>query len=467
MEITIWKFGGASVNSAEGLRNVAMILGEKPGRSILTVISAMGKTTNALEAVLRHYMNNDPPAMIEAFGEVRDYHFRIVDELFTDHQHPVYGELISLFDQLRGYIRKGHLYSDSRPAFDFEYDQIVSYGELFSTLIMHHYLSLKGFRSVLLDARELIKTDGTCRDARVDWELTGSLIKKKIQDIADGTGPGPVPSGQFPDPGTEASDPSGVETAAAEHGASLQPAGPPILITQGFIGSDQHKNTTTLGREGSDFSAAIFAYCLGAREITIWKDVPGVMNADPKWIPGAVTLPLLSYREAIELAYYGASVIHPKTIKPLENAGIVLHVRSFRQPSMPGTIVKELDEWRISMPILIRKPEQVLISISPRDFSFIMEENLSDIFRVMAGLRVKANMMQNSAISFSVCVDNDPQKLPDLLTALQNRYMVRYNSGVELFTIRHYRSETVDQLTGGRTILLEQKTRNTVQIVVL
>ena len=431
MEIELFKFGGASVNSSGGVRNIAKILTGYCSGPVVVILSAMGKTTNALEEVLRHYRNNDPLLMIESFETVRQDHFRILMELIPEEDHPAHGALESLFDQLRGYLRKGHLYTENKPSYDFEYDQVVSYGELFSTLIVHHYLHRCNLRCELLDARELIKTDDTYRDARIDWTNTESRILRTVED----------------------------------HFTS-EPGRGSVVLTQGFIGSDGVGNTTTLGREGSDFSAAIFAYSLKAKEMTIWKDVPGVMNADPKWIPDASTLPALSYREAIELAYYGASVIHPKTIKPLENAGITLKVKSFLHPDLEGTVISDLNEWTIRVPVMIRKQNQVLISISARDFSFIVEENLSEIFRILAEFRIRVNVMQNSAISFSVCVDDDPVKLPPLLERLKQQYSTRYNAGVELFTIRHYRNETVDSLIGDRNLLLEQKSRNTLQVVV-
>ena len=301
---------------------------------------------------------------------------------------------------------------------------------MISSAILHHYLVFAGCVCQLFDVRELIITDSTYRDARVDWKTTEARIQKVIP-------------GYF----------------SSQSGTSA------IALSQGFIGSDVMGNTTTLGREGSDFSAAIFAWCLHAKEMTIWKDVPGVMNADPKWMPDSVCLETLSYREAIELAYYGASVIHPKTIKPLENANILLKVRSFADPLFPGTSVKNIREWKIQTPIYIRKQNQLLISISPRDFSFILEENLSEIFRILSNFRVKVNVMQNSAISFSICVDADPQKITPLIEYLGKDYETRYNKGLELFTIRHYTDEAVNRIAGNRKIMMELRSRNTVQMV--
>ncbi|MCX6305226.1 MAG: aspartate kinase [Bacteroidetes bacterium] len=430
MYIDVFKFGGAAVNSACGIKNVAAILKQFSTGPLLVVVSAMGKTTNALEALLNNYMNNDPLAVIESYGKVRDFHFSILEDLFEDKNHVAFGEVDSLFDQLRGYIRRGHLYQDAPHEYDFEYDQVVSYGELISASILHHYLVLQGGHPALFDVRGLIRTDSTFRDARVDWKTTETLVQKAIPDYFR----------NHHEPGA-------------------------IALTQGFIGSDALGNTTTLGREGSDFSAAIFAWCLHAREMTIWKDVPGVMNADPKWLKDSVCLETLSYREAIELAYYGASVIHPKTIKPLENANIVLRVRSFLDLELRGTSIKNMREWKIPTPIFIRKQNQMLISISPRDFSFILEENLSEIFRILANFRIKVNVMQNSAISFSICVDADPLKVNPLIAYLKKDYETRYNEGLELFTIRHYTDDAVHRIVKSRKIMMELRSRNTIQVV--
>jgi aspartate kinase len=395
------------------------------------VISAMGKTTNALEELLKYYMADDAISMVDAYHKIRNFHFDILYEIFPDRHNPVYTEVENLFDQLRGHIRKGHLTRDGKGEYPFEYDQIVSYGELISTSIIHHFLNLSGIQSSLYNAFELIRTDSTFMDARIDWNLTRKLIRSAIQKYFRSSRVGK------------------------------------IALTQGFIGSDHEGNTTTLGREGSDFTAAIFAFSLGIKEVTIWKDVPGVMNADPKWFRNAIKIDSLSFREAIELAYYGASIIHPKTIKPLENANITLFVRSFVEPCQPGTRIENLKEWNIATPIYIRKQNQVLISISPRDFSFIVEENISHVFKILASHQVKVNVMQNSAISFSICVDNNHHALPLLLAELQKDFIVRYNDDAELYTIRHYNTAAVRRISKNRKVLLEQKTRNTVHLVVI
>ncbi|MGE5424163.1 MAG: aspartate kinase [Syntrophothermus sp.] len=426
-DMKVFKFGGASVNNAAGIRNVVSILARYRNDNVLLVISAMGKTTNALEQLLGHYLAFDALAMVESYEKIRNFHFEILSELFPGSEEKDFPLIITLFEQLRGYLRKGHTMKGAMQDYHYEYDQVVSYGELISAEILHAFVKKSQLNSVVLDVRQLIKTDSSIRNARVNWELTKTLIRQKINNTPND--------------------------------------GRTIFITQGFIGSDPEMNTTTLGREGSDYTAAIFAYSLNAPEVTIWKDVPGVMNADPKWFPDARKLDTLSYREAIELAYFGASVIHPKTIKPLENSNISLWVKSFRDPEAPGTFISNIEKWTLSFPIYIRKKNQVLISISPRDFSFIIEENLSGIFSLLARHGARVNVMQNSAISFTICVDDDPTLEVNCIAALQKDYHVKYNKNVELYTIRHYTAGSVEELVKDQTVLMEQRTRNTVHLV--
>lgn len=428
MKPTIFKFGGASLHHARGIRNVAEILKKYHDRGVIVVVSAMGKTTNALEAVLKHYMENDPLALIEKFRETEHYHFSIARDLFSNPAHPVFGELDSLFNQLRGYIRKGHLFTPERPGYDHEYDQIVSFGELFSTCIIHHCLVSAGLNAIYHDVRELVRTDDTFREARVNWDDTIANIQNHF------------------------------------NATTLVPG--TIHITQGFIAGGPGGITTTLGREGSDYSAAVIAYALNIDEMVIWKDVPGVMNADPKWMPDAIRLETLSYREAAELAYYGASVIHPKTIRPLENANITLYVKSFNAPDAPGTRIGNLSQWHIDTPVYIRKTNQILISLSSKDFSFILEENLGEIFATLARFKVKVNLMHNSAISFTICTDHDPMRTAPLLEYLGQLYEIRYNTQVSLITIRHYNENAVAVVTGNREVLMDLRSRATCQLVV-
>jgi aspartate kinase len=430
MEIKVFKFGGASVNSAEGVKNVVTILGKYPGNHIVVVVSAMAKTTNALEELLSCYLSGNTAAAEKQFHRIKEFHFTTVDTLFHEKDHPVFKDLEQQFMKLKGIIRPRKKISSVNNVYNSEYDRVVSFGEVFSSLIMDHYLVSCGIGSKLFDASKLILTDTAHRDAKVDWPETSARIRNVMMCYF------------------------------GENGRRRK-----VAVVQGFIGGDPSGATTTLGREGSDYSAAIFAYALGTKEVTIWKDVPGVMNADPKWFGNARKLDSLSYREAIELAYFGASVIHPKTIKPLENANITLKVKSFLRPELPGTSVKNIKRWKVPFPIYIRKQNQVLISLSPRDFSFILEENLSDIFNILARHHIRVNVMQNSAISFSFCVDEDPALENGCLAALQEDYLVRFNKGLDLFTIRHYNQQAIDKTVKGRKVLLEQKTRNTVHLV--
>ena len=430
MDIKIFKFGGASVKSAEGVINVASVINRFPDENIVMIVSAMGKMTNSLEELLRFYMSGDHDHMLESYKQIKDFHIEILKTLFQDMNHSVFGEIQNILDQLLGHLLNNNLLNKTKPAYDFEYDQVISYGELLATIIVHHYLTLVGTSSHLFDARKLIRTDSTFREANVDWKLTEERISQSMTNYFT----------------TESSTRR-------------------VAVVQGFIGGDKDGNTTTLGREGSDFTAAIFAHSLKTKEVTIWKDVPGVMNADPKWFKHARKLDILSYREAIELAFYGASIIHPKTIKPLENADIKLHVKSFLQPELEGTTIEYLANWKVLHPIYIQKRNQVLISISPKDFSFIVEENLSQIFDILAKHHVKANVMQNSAISFTICVDGDRLSSSDVLSELQKNYTLRYNEDVELVTIRHYNPAAIRHIVREREVLMEQKTRNTIHLV--
>lgn len=415
----VFKFGGASVKNAEGVRNVANILQLFPNEPIVVVVSAMDKTTNALEKVNEAYCDGDENAL-NLLQEVRNFHQKIVDELFPNTNHPVHARINNLFTEIEWAIE------DPSRGFDFSYDQIVSVGELISTTIVSAWLNESGVNNNWIDVRDVLRTDNTYREANVDWEFSVSRIRESL--------PGMMKTGQ-------------------------------LVVTQGFIGATSENFSTTLGREGSDYTAAILAYALDADSVTIWKDVPGVLNADPRYFPDAQKLEQLSYLDAIELAYYGASVIHPKTIKPLENKGIPLYVRSFQQPASRGTIIGKDLETKPLIPSFIFKSNQVLLSLAARDFSFIAEENLRDIFSAFAETGVKINLMQNSAISFSVCADADAVKIPKLIEKLRNSYKVRYNENLQLYTIRHYYPSTIDNLSQGREILLEQRSRATAQLI--
>jgi aspartate kinase len=408
--MNVFKFGGASVKDASGVRNLSGIVQQYLPKGVV-VVSAMGKTTNALESLVQAYVNQQTEVVQTQLQNLRAYHETIMQELrgtFTDAR--------LTFTQLENYLAQT---PDTN--YDRVYDQIVSLGEILSTQIVAEHLKQTGVAVRWVDARQLVRTDHTFREGRVDWQATEQRITKSVSSDE-------------------------------------------IVVTQGFIGQTVDGLTTTLGREGSDYTAAIFAYCLNAEGVTIWKDVPGVLNADPKWFDETVLLPKITYQDAIELAYYGATVIHPKTIKPLQNKSIPLYVRSFIKPDEPGTAIGEY-ERRLDTPSFIFKVDQVLISLHPNDFSFIAEDNLSLIFGQFAQAGVKINLMQNTAISFSVVVDNNQARVPALLNHLRESFRVNYNDGLELITIRYYDQSTIDRVLVGKKLLLEQKSRYTVQLV--
>lgn len=380
----------------------------------------MGKTTNALEKVVNAYMHNegDPHELLD---EVKKYHHNLMSDLFQDPRHPAYEAVNNLFVEIDWVLE------EEKREYDFIYDQVVAVGELVSTRIVSACLNECGIKNKWFDIRDVLQTDNTYRDAKVNWELSTDLVHAKL---------------------------------APEISVKC-----PILVTQGFIGSTSENYTTTLGREGSDYTAAILAHITEAEGVYIWKDVPGVLNADPKYFSDAQKLEQISYLDAIELAYFGASVIHPKTIKPLENKGIPLYVKSFVKPAAKGTLIGKDIQTKPLVPSFIFKRGQVLISISAKDFSFIAEESLSTIFSLFAEAHVKMNLMQNSAISFSVCVDDDKHKLPRLIDELKKHFRVKYNSDLQLYTIRHYFPSTIETLAHGREVLLEQRSRHTAQLI--
>lgn len=419
----VFKFGGASVNSFQAVKNAAEIIKKYSDDNLLVVISAMGKTTNALEKLTNSYFyrKNDTLDILE---EIRIFHFDIISQLFENKTNNIYEIIEDVFNQISFKIK-----SSPSEDFDYEYDQLVSFGEIISTLIVNNYLSFVEIENKWIDARKIIITDKNYREANVNWEITNEKINENIIEFFDDKKPN-------------------------------------IVVTQGFIGGTIDGNSVTLGREGSDYSAAIFAYCLNADEMIIWKDVEGVLNADPKYFENTQKLNAISYKEAIELAYYGASVIHPKTIKPLQNKQIPLFVKSFINPENSGTIISDTDKNDNLIPSYIFKQNQILISISPNDFSFINEHNLSEIFNIISNNRIKINLMQNSAISFSICIDNDERRVNKLIDILSKNYKVKYNKNLQLITIRHYNQNTIDFIVKNKKILLEQKSRVTAQIIV-
>jgi aspartate kinase len=421
----VFKFGGASVKNADAVKNIITILERFPNDKLVVVISAMGKSTNALEEYNEACFLQNPNAA-QHLQRLQQYHREIMDELFESSNHAVYQDIQHIIDTLKGFMQ-----SAPWASYDAQYDAVVSCGELISTKIVSHYLNDQQVNNQWFDARELIQTDSTYREGKVDWKLTSFLVNRTLM------------------PYMSSSD-------KAQR----------IAITQGFIAGTIDSNTTTLGREGSDYSGAILAYCCDAEAMSIWKDVPGVLNADPKYFDDTERLPVISYREAIELAYYGASVIHPKTIKPLQNKQIPLFVKSFVSPDDPGTQIQEAIDYDHLIPSYIFKIDQVLLSIAPRDFSFIDEDNLSCIFGLFAQHGIKLHLMQNSAISFSVCSDNKHRELPTLIEELQKAFIVKYNEGLELITVRHYTEETIAHLIEEKEVLLLQKGRATARLVV-
>lgn len=412
----VFKFGGASVKDADAVKNVVKVLKEVGYENTLLVVSAMGKTTNAMEDIINAYFNNkkEIPAKVT---EMVDYHLRIVSELFPNTQHTIYKEIKVLVDEINGF-----LVWNKSPNYNFVYDQVVGYGELISTTIISAYFKEIGIKNNWLDVRNYIKTDSSYRDTTVNWERTQENVTKIDKKV--------------------------------------------LNITQGFLGSDDNNFTTTLGREGSDYTAAILAYCLNADSVTIWKDVPGVLNADPRYFSETQLLNNISYREAIELAFYGASVIHPKTLQPLQRKEIPLHVKSFVNPVDKGTTVGKGIGIEPKVPCFIVKKNQVLIKLSSLDFSFIVEDSISELFKLFHQHKIKVDLIQNSAISFSVCIDNKFGGLDAMLQQLKSKFKVAYHENVSLYTIRHFDTKSLETLQNGKELLLEQRGTETVQLVV-
>lgn len=418
----VFKFGGASVNSAAAVRNMAEIVRRYYGRRLAIVVSAMGKTTNNLERLVPGVSPaSEIPALI---GKVEEYHLQIVRELMPNPDHEVYHAVSMMFSRLREAIAANP--SPTPESYNADYDRVVCFGELISTTIISHYLNHLGLTNRWVDVRQIIATDTNHREGKVDWERTRSNTQVIDSMITDNT----------------------------------------MVVTQGFIAGAPDGSATTLGREGSDYSAAILSHCLGADSMTIWKDVPGFLNADPKYFSDTVKIAQIPYNEAIELAYYGASVIHPKTVKPLQNRNIKLNIRSFIDPEADGSVVGPFERIEPETPLYIFRNQQVLLSILPKDFSFIAEDNLQKIFGVLAEVGVRVNMMQNSALSFSVVVDDNAQLLDSMISRLGKTFRVRYNRGLQLITIRYYTQAVIDRIVAGRPILLEQRSRSTVQVLV-
>ena len=411
----IFKFGGASIKNAEGVKNLAKVVQQQGSENTLVVISAMGKMTNAFEEVIDAYFYKSD-TLQKKRTQVESYHKNMMDDLF-DKENEIYMQVETLFEELDWFLNR-----NTSQRYNYVYDQIICFGELLSTRIVSAYLKMVQLENNWLDVRNYIKTDSNYRDAKVNWTLTQQIITKKV----------------------------------ATH---------QLNVTQGFLAGNDTENTTTLGREGSDYTAGIFAYCLNAESVTIWKDVAGVLNADPRVFDETTLLEQISYEEAIEMAFYGASVIHPKTIQPLQNKEIPLYVKSFLNPTAPGTKVSKGATLVPYIPCFIVKKNQVFVSISTNDFSFMVENNLSYIFKKLHDYKLKVNLIQNSAISFSVCVDNKFDNFDAFYTALTNEFKIEFQKEVDVYTIRHFNAETKDTITKFGQTLLSQTNKETIQIV--
>lgn len=413
----IFKFGGASIKDALGVKNVANILQQEGASNCLLVISAMGKMTNAFENIVNSYVNNDQEKLVESIDFTINYHTKIINDLFQD-EHVIHQNITILFGEMIHFLAK-----NIAKEYDYLYDQIVCYGELLSTTIVSEYLTDIGVTNTWKDVRKLVITDAVYRDATLNWLETEQLIKTQIDSSK-------------------------------------------LTIVQGFIGGNSNGNTTTLGREGSDYTAAIFAYCLDAKNVTIWKDVLGVLNADPREFKETQLLNQISYEETIEMAFYGASVIHPKTIKPIQNKQIPLYVRSFNDLNSPGTKVSSGITIEPIVPCFIVKKNQVLVSISTRDFSFMVEDNISDIFKLLHTYQLRVNLIQNSAISFSVCVDNSFNHFDQFYDQIKLVFKASFIKGVDLYTVRHFTNNSLNKIHNLGRSILSQINKNTAQIII-
>jgi len=417
----VFKFGGASLESEERIRQVALIVKAYLDEPLVVIVSAMGKTTNQLEKIVEHYYRRHRETAAELLSNLITQHQRMASAVIGEAADPVFSQLQELFHEM-----EWKLGEKPYKSYDFYYDQLVSRGELLSSLIVSAYFRREGIPTCWLDARGVIRTDDTFRDGRVAWNETLEAMTREARPLLSSGG---------------------------------------VVMSQGFIGSTADGFSTTLGREGSDYTAALFANMLDARSLSIWKDVEGLKNADPKLFSDTIPIEEINYNEVIEMAYYGAQVIHPKTIKPLQNKKIPLLVKCFQDMTLPGTIIHQKEGAPALPPIIVLKKKQVLITLSSRDFSFITEENLSRLYNTFHALKIKINLMQNGAISFSCCMDQSAEKIERLIKTLNRDFQITYHEGLELLTVRHYAAGVVDRLTEGKTILLEQKSPKTIQMV--
>lgn len=414
----VFKFGGASVNSVERVKNVGDILKNYPGEKLLVVISAMGKITNALEKVVNAFYENKKEEALQLFQQVKQQHLTTAKYLLVTNA-------LACEEQLNNFFTEVEWLLHDKPVkeYDYYYDQVVCVGELISTSIVSHYLNEIGIKNKWVDVRDIFRTDDNFRDAAIDWEFTNTQVQNSIVPLFNETN---------------------------------------IVLTQGFIGSTDENESTTLGREGSDYTAAVFANLLNAKNQTIWKDVPAVMSADPKQFPDAVEIHELNYIEVIEMAYYGAQVIHPKTIKPLQNKGIPLYVKCFLEPSLQGTVIHNKSLKNLP-PIIVVKENQAMIELSSRDFSFIEEKPIADIFHLFEKLKIKPNLTQNAAISMICVLDDRKDKIEKLALEAAEFFDINVTKGLTLLTVRHYNKDIYEKLTTGKKMLLQQRTRETVQ----
>ena len=411
----VFKFGGASIKDAPSIKNILEIISKYEKDNLVIVVSAMGKTTNALEKVVDSYFN-DKAQLQSTISDVFNFHINILNNLF-EKNHFIFSELNTSFEKLSSFIK-----SNKSPSYSFVYDQVVSLGELISSKIIYEYLLKNNIDCSLIDARNCIKTNSKYRGGKVQWDMTNKKIKELISDSK-------------------------------------------INITQGFIGSDSNNFTVTLGREGSDYSAAIFAYSLNAESLSIWKDVPGLLNADPKFFSNTKLLNQISYSETIELAFYGASIIHPKTLQPLQKKEIPLFVKSFKNPLSNGTVISKGVDINPLVPCYIFKENLILLKISSLDFSFMVEDNISHIFKQLHDFKMKVDVIQNSAITFSVCFFDKYNKINELISNLEGKFKIQIHKNVSLFTIRHFDEKSIKKISNKRKLLLEQRTEKTVKLI--
>ncbi|WP_343308059.1 aspartate kinase [Chitinophaga niabensis] len=417
----VFKFGGASLETIERIQQVGKIIQAYPEDKLLIVISAMGKTTNELENVAKNFYMRKREIASQLLYNIEQHHLQVAENLLGTKEHPLFTQLQQFFTEAEWTLGEKPLRN-----YDYYYDQLVGLGELLSTAIVSAYFNQVGITNVWLDVRDVFRTDDNFRDANIDWEVTQRQVNEKVLPVFNAVD---------------------------------------IVIAQGFIGSTDQNESVTLGREGSDYSAAVFANLLNAESQTIWKDVEGLKNADPKLFPNTVNIPEIGFNEVIEMAYYGAQVIHPKTIKPLQNKQIPLYVKCFLDKDLPGTVIKGDADGRKLPPLIILKKNQVLITITSRAYDFITEDKISDIYEIFHDKKVKINLTQNAAISFSCCIDNNPEKIELLIKALHGGFKISYNEGLELLTVRHFKNGLLEELTKGRKILLEQRSDSTVQLI--